>query len=388
MTYGPACPSSTLDRLGEEIDAISLFCYTKYWNETGVVFGWGRNQYGELTDQLNKDQLIPQEITTFGRVTNVFAGSGASYTIKKKELFAVGHNIYGHIGIGKEEDETHSYSVPEKVRLSAPIKNLVSGTTSFAIDISGRLWSWGANFYGNLGRTVSGTSRHGPTPELVDALRDYKVKQVSCGGYFACCLTSDGEVFTWGNPDFVGHGDIESSVLVPKKLDIEKIDQISCGWEHTLLLSADQKTVWAFGDYDLDLQEAELTTRPVKVPFLGETPIVKLQCGDECSAVLRADGKIMTWGLGRELNLHDPRVLQMEQKVIDIAMSTNFLLALTADNRLFAFGSNDRGQCGQGTKSPNFIPEPVEVKGLDNIHIKQISAGEFHSLIKCSYICH
>ena len=55
------------------------------------------------------------------------------------------------------------------------------------------------------------------------------------------------------------------------------------------------------------------------------------------------------------------------------------------DNRLYALGSNYHGQCGQGTTS-DWIYEPVEVKNLKNLRIKQISAGYDHCLIKCSKI--
>ena len=58
------------------------------------------------------------------------------------------------------------------------------------------------------------------------------------------------------------------------------------------------------------------------------------------------------------------------------------MLVLTAEYRLYAFGSDEHGQCGQGSTT-EFIEEPVEVRNLRNLRIKQISAGTNHCLIKC-----
>ena len=82
-------------------------------------------------------------------------------------------------------------------------------------------------------------------------------------------------------------------------------------------------------------------------------------------------------------NFHVPRVININRKIVDISMSYDFMLALTDDNRLYAFGNNYFGQCRQGT-TDLFIEEPVQVKNLENVRIKQISAGWSHCLIKCT----
>ena len=249
-----------------------------------------------------------------------------------------------------------------------------------------QFWSWGDN-----------SPTRTKTPEAVFSRQNYKVKQVAAGNRFVCFLTTDGDVFTWGRKDLVGHGDLGSDIQVPRKLEIEKICQIACGLCHTLLLSADQKTVWAFGYNQLGQlgRNTELgihETTPVKVEFLGEKVIHKLKCGATNSAVLSADGKITMWGnlIGvdgepRFENPHEPRIIDIQQKVVDISLGGNFVLALTVNNRLYAFGNNSSGQCGQEERS-DFIEEPVEVRGLAGLRIKEISAGDFHCLVKCARI--
>ena len=280
---------------------------------------------------------------------------------------------------------------------------------SFAIDTSSRLWSWGANFYGQLGRPSN--ESYDSTPRIIDSLKKYKIKQVACGSFHVCCLTVDGEVFTWSNVyDRIQTRSNASlkDIKPPKKLDIEKIWQIACGERHTLLLSVNQRTVWAFGCNDYghlghdirSLPSDRYFSTPMKVPFIGDKKIIKLQCGSRSSAVLCADGEITVWGHTTQWydygNGHLPRVINIEQKVADISMSEEdfFLLALTVDNRLYAVGNNRSGQCGQGhdgedydsDDSRNFYEQPVQVKKLQNLRIKQMSAGYWHCLIVCTKI--
>ena len=367
---------------GIPIDDITVLCYTKRLERSGVVYGWGDGSLGQLTVR-NGRQTLPRERRKFKTVTDIAAGYFTSFAVKDNELFAVGSNSSGQLGLGNGQPNT--VFVPAKVDLSS-IKNFTSGERcSFAVDKSGGLWSWGANLNGILGRNHH--SLVDGSPQFIDSLQNYEIKQVACGSVHVCCLSSGGEVFTWGNRNLVGQEHLDSDVRVPTKVNIEKISQISCGKMHTLLLSADQKTVWAFGcnshgqlGHGRRLRFAET---PVKVPFSGEKDIVKIQCCFDDSAILSADGEITVWGeTWNRDNPRSPRLVNLRQ-VVDISMGRGFMLALTSSNRLYAFGHNCSGQCGQGSTG-RFIEEPVEVKNLHNVRIKQISAGTCHCLVKCA----
>ena len=372
------------------VDDITVLCYLKLLEKSGVVYGWGRNSHGQLTDQAAGEQTLPIEITKFGTVTKIAAGREASFVVKETGLFAVGANFSSHLGLGN--DQLDDVFVPTKVNLPddlSPIRSLANQySSSFAVDTSGRLLSWGNNLYGRLGRETQ--DLFDGTPRMITSLQNYKIKQVACGWGHVCCLTSNGEVLTWGNKGYVGQGHLDSDVRVPTKLNIDKICQISCGAYHTLLLS-DKKTVWAFGannygqlGHDPELQIAKT---PIKMPFSGEKKIVKIQCCGHDSAILSADGEIRVWGKTRSSrNPGSPRFV-IPGQAVDISLGGTFhggfMLVLTDENRLYAFGNNKRGQCGQGSTTDPFIEQPVEVKNLQNLRIKQISAGCDHCLIKC-----
>ena len=303
--------------------------------------------------------------------------------MKDAEVFVVGRDSWGELGLGN--GQYNKVVLLSKIKLPL-IRSLANSfRVSSAVDASGRLWSWGDNYSGQLGRATQGSTDG--TPRIVESLNKFKIKQVACGDLHVCCVTTDGEVFTWGSKEFIGQGHLDSDVKMPTKLNIEKVSQISCGERHTLLLSADQKTVRAFGDNgfgQLGLgPELLIAAIPVKVPFSGDKIIVDLQCYGCDSALLSADGEIRVWGqTWNGGNIGSTRLVNIGQTV-DISLGWGFMLVLTAENRLYAFGKNHSGQCGQGYTS-DFIPEPVEVKNLQDVRIKQISAGGNHCLIKCT----
>ena len=359
-----------------EVDSIFAYCYMKNVYKSGVVYGWGSDEYGQLTDLHTDDcQVQPTELANFGTVTDIFATDTASFVIKDEEIFAIGVP-----GLGN--------SLPPKHKLPKVKSLTTSLSLCFAVDTKGRLWSWGPRRYQDRHQTryqasrfnsnIEGLRKLWGKPHVVEPFRPYKIKQVSASQDFACFLTSDGQVFTWRWEDS----------YMPQNLDIEKVSQISCGLSHTQLLSMDQKTLWAIGRNNygqLGLgTEFENAITPIKVPFTGEKVIKKLQCVGNDSAILTADGQITVWGSSwNEENPTSPRIISLNQKVVDISMGLCFMLALTVDNRLYAFGENHHGQCGQGTITwPT--EEPVEVKNLENLYIKQISTGYHHCLIKCT----
>lgn len=77
---------------------------------------------------------------------------------------------------------------------------------------------------------------------------------------------------------------------------------MSCGLNHTLALSADGNTVWAFGDGDygklgIDSTTAKPSPRPVDT--FTDVGVKRVCCGTQFSAVLTKDGRLFTFGQGK-----------------------------------------------------------------------------------------
>ncbi|WP_170169410.1 RCC1 domain-containing protein [Salana multivorans] len=77
---------------------------------------------------------------------------------------------------------------------------------SLGVSDDGKLFTWGSNVLGRLGRTNVSVSGIDPTPGLVEFPDDQTVVSASAGLDTGIALTRDGGVYTWGRPDIVGGG--------------------------------------------------------------------------------------------------------------------------------------------------------------------------------------
>ncbi|KAJ1666611.1 hypothetical protein GGF44_003793 [Coemansia sp. RSA 1694] len=124
---------------------------------------------------------------------------------------------------------------------------------------------------------------------------------------------------------------------------------------------------------------------------LDEAP-VKVQCGLDHTVVLTSKGRAfaMGWGADGQLGAGlESTTTACKQPVpvngldgvslTDISSSTDFTLALAADNRLYYWGNAEYGQCMTGAKIDQILT-PIQVP-FDFRRIAGIAAGGCHALV-------
>ncbi len=110
------------------------------------------------------------------------------------------------------------------------------------------VWTWGDNYYGQLG---TGTNDNSNVP--VQMLVVGNVIKIACGGGHTICLRTDGSVWTCGSnyDGQLGNGDNSDSnvpVLVSSMSGI--VTAIAGGLWHTIAMRSDG-TIWTWGNnYD------------------------------------------------------------------------------------------------------------------------------------------
>ncbi|KAJ2885802.1 hypothetical protein H4R27_001093 [Coemansia aciculifera] len=190
-----------------------------------------------------------------------------------------------------------------------------------------------------------------------------------------------------------------------------KISQIACGREHSAFLvdKPDGSTHIAvcgsnaFGQVGLDTLLRRTADPPKLISFAmsdltslddamatGESP-VKVQCGLDHTVVLTSRGRAfaMGWGADGQLGAGPNSATAFSRPVLvsgleeapltDISSSTDFTLALTADNRLYYWGNAEYGQCMTGAKIDQVLT-PIQVPfGFGRI--TDIAAGGCHALV-------
>ena len=91
-------------------------------------------------------------------------------------------------------------------------------------------------------------------------------------------------------------------------------------------------------------------------PVINLTDVQAVSAGDDHSMALTRDGKVYAWGRneagqlgdGTRENRSTPVAVPGLEDVISISAGCGYSLALTRDGQVFAWGSNEGGQLGNG----------------------------------------
>lgn len=177
-----------------------------------------------------------------------------------------------------------------------------------AVTSEGQPYGWGSDLNGQLG--LGGPEAgHGsvvPVPVLISSFRGHIVEQVWCGGNSSFALTSKASLFSWGSNlhGQLGQGHDRTSEPTPHSvvaLDATKMSFLDVGRMHTLCVV--DGTVWSWGrgcHGQLGTGYNPKMNRPRMVTSIDSTvkgtAIASVSCGDNHSAALTKDGRMVTWG--------------------------------------------------------------------------------------------
>ncbi|XP_035829751.1 probable E3 ubiquitin-protein ligase HERC1 isoform X3 [Aplysia californica] len=358
------------------------------------VYIWGSNSSHQLAEGNQEKILTPKLTSIFAECQQVEAGQFCSFLLHPDgSVSACGKGSYGRLGLGDSNNQT----TPRKLAFDPPrvVKKISSSKGSdghtLALTTEGELFSWGDGDYGKLGLGGNHTQKF---PKIIQGpLAQKVVKCMSAGYRHSAAVTVDGELYTWGEGDYMrlGHGDKTSRNLPKQVKEIGPVGQVACGSSHTLALSQDGKTVWSFGGGDsgkLGHGDTNRQAKPAVIEALRGLYVRKVACSSQSSLALTSTGQVYAWGCGSCLGFGSadftamtPKLIEDLQgtRIMDITCGDSHCLALSHDNEVFAWGNNAMGQCGQGhAQSP--VTRPRKVIGLEGAHIQQISAGTSHSV--------
>jgi alpha-tubulin suppressor-like RCC1 family protein len=179
---------------------------------TGVVYGFGENQFGELGNTTNNGKAEPNATLTptsfpgaTGPVVRIAAGELHSLALTSTgQLYAFGNNYYGQLGNPTTNKTATPNPVPAPVSLpgaTGPVVQAAAGANfSLAVTSTGQLYAFGENEYGQLGNPTNvKTQEPTPTPKLVSLPgATGGVVQVAAGYGTSLALTSTGQLFAFG----------------------------------------------------------------------------------------------------------------------------------------------------------------------------------------------
>ncbi|NXU78280.1 RCC1L protein, partial [Oreotrochilus melanogaster] len=275
---------------------------------------------------------------------------------------------------------------------------------SLVLTDSEGVFTMGNNSYGQCGRKVVEDETYSES-HLIHQLNEFdsRVVQVVCGQDHSLFRTQKGSVYAcgWGadGQTGLGHYNITS---VPTKLrgDIAGVNiiQVSSYGDCCLAVS-DEGDVFGWGNSEY-LQLASVTeTTQVNVPRHLPFKIGKIKeaaCGGTGNLVLTEEGNVFVWGygiLGKGPNLLETAVPEMiplslfgcsdsnpDARVAHVRCGLSHFAALTNRGELFVWGKNLRGCLGTGRKEDQYFPWRVTVPG----EVVDVACGVDHmvSMVK------
>jgi len=342
--YGQSSTAFLAEPKAVEAGASSSYAVDK----DGFLYSWGSNFFGQLglgTDDATV--AAPAKVPGLSGVVQVAAGNEHVLVLcENGDVYAFGHNRYGQLGIGNMNTITQK-NAPVKIEaLSGKdvVKIATGMNCSYAITADGTLYSWGANFLGQLGDGNAALDNR-DLPNAV-TISGYKVFDVAGGGAHTVALCYK---------DANGNGSADSGE--------EKAVYV---W------GADSRAQLGFGDL------GHWQNAPKRQTALDGLDVISVACGDGHSLVLTADGTIYSWGwnedgqlgLGTVKYAFTPTRVYNIPKISAISAGFAYSVALAEDGRTYAWGTNVMQQITDSASV--FFASPVVM----NLSLENISIGE------------
>jgi alpha-tubulin suppressor-like RCC1 family protein len=275
----------------------------------------------------------------------VQAAAGVSFSLVSTatgQLYTFGYNAVGQLGDGKsgyEEDPT-----PEAITLpgatGSPAEVAAGREFSLVLTSSGQLYAFGGDSHGELGNDNPFDFEGVPTPEAITLPgATGSPVQIAAGEYHSLVLTSSGQLYTFGDDHSgqLGNGKSDNEThATPEAITLPgatgSIVQIAAGWEFSLALTSSGQ-LYTFGnDEDGQLGNGKSDVEPHATP--------------EAIALTGVTGSIE-----------------------EIAAGKNHALVVTSSGQLYAFGSDQYGQLGNGKneETPFTTPTLVDLPSVTSV---------------------
>jgi Alpha-tubulin suppressor and related RCC1 domain-containing proteins len=158
----------------------------------GVLFAWGSNAYGGLGDNTNTNRSEPVEITYITDIIAIDAGNSHTMALKSDgTVWTWGGNALGQLGDGTTDA---SYQ-PIQISGLTDIQCIAAGYQhSLALLNDGTVKAWGDKERGQTGTGSTGSYLTSPT--LITGMN--QVKAIASGDKFSHILTTTGDLYSFG----------------------------------------------------------------------------------------------------------------------------------------------------------------------------------------------
>ena len=200
----------------------------------GKLYSWGLNSYGQLGDGTTDVSYMPICISNIENsplngknIVKIYQGH--QMVIAKDsngKLYSWGDNYYGQLGDGKTTNSSMPICISDIENSPLKGKNIVDVHNNtirvIAKDSNGKLYSWGDNEYGQLG---NGTTVNSSMPVCISDIESSPLKGKNIVDVYGGSIAKDsnGKLYSWGSNSSgqLGNGTTANSSMPVCISDIE-----------------------------------------------------------------------------------------------------------------------------------------------------------------------
>jgi len=348
-----------------------------------VVYRFGVVGNRGAISQMQLDRPTPVPGIS-GRVVQIATSNSDGYALTSSgSVWAWGVASYGELGNGTDPGySTRAVRVdfPPGIKITS-LANPMPFDGALAIDSHGHVWGWGLNAYGDL--CLSGLTELRPSElslsdvTLATGARTHSLFD-SAGKVYAC---GSGEYGVLGTPSTTSSSTPVPVVGLPSTA---RVTALTSSWEGSGALLGNG-TYYDWG-YNAAGQLSNDTTADSAVPVHVALPDAMRQVfqggsgakNGQTVAIL-ANGSVWAWGdndrgqlgIGTTVSSDVPRSVEVPKGVTFVKVSSGGYASYAIDRagRLWAWGDNESGQLGTGSRI-TVATKPISV----GIRLTQVSS--------------
>jgi alpha-tubulin suppressor-like RCC1 family protein len=336
---------------------------------------WGENDSGQLGDGSRVTRSSPVRVDGLAGLTLLEVVAGESHTCARTatELRCWGRNVDGQAGVDAADGVI---SAPTRVVLPSPPTGLAAGNAhTCALLDDGGVACWGANAAGQLG---DGTQVQRRAPVRVTGLTG--VVDLGARGNQTCAVLEGGGVRCWGgNGDGqlgIGRTDGAPHPLPEAVLGVDDAVRVFVGSAHACALRrGGAVTCWGQNQFGQAGQDPLVEDRlPTPTALSDVAAAVAGGAGLDHSCLLFEGGGVSCLGNNREGQLgldpaeppfflrerFTPLPITLEGTAQEVRSGGLFNCARLLGGAVYCWGTNDRGQIGNGRRG-GVVYTPEEV---------------------------